>query len=118
MISACGSFDFKLIVRNDTGQSILIRVPAGIDDQKYVTRVDPGVQGMAVAWTGNRDAIVELLEDDCSVSGTFESDDGEHFSVSGVSGVTATLSPYEWLRDGWNEPGLVPTEACGGFVGY
>jgi hypothetical protein len=116
VVIGCGDFDFKMTVANDSGQTLFIRVPAGVGDRHYVTRVDSGAHGMAVAWKGDRSVVIELLRPDCSLLGTFQSQDGVTFTVPSLVGLTAAISRFDSMRDGRNEPGLVPTDECGGTV--
>jgi hypothetical protein len=96
-----------MYVANDTDRTIMLRV------QISVARVDPGASGPAVAWQGDRDVPVEVLDTDCGVIGTLETVDGTSYFVDELPGLSGHIEEWD-LVWGNQTPGIVDTNDCGG----
>jgi hypothetical protein len=82
-------------------------------DNLGVFRLDPGGYGYA-GFDGTRDVSIELLDGACQIVGTFQSADGETYSVTGVVGLVAKITPWNPLRDSIGRNDFVVTDECGG----
>jgi hypothetical protein len=116
VVGCSTNYDYQLQVKNETGRDWLIRVTgAGPDGETDVRRINYNAEGLALAWIGPRDKRIELLNDDCSVAGVFESSDGTTMAVPGVPGITGVIQEYQ-PDSRFGVPGIGITAECGGYM--
>lgn len=104
-----------MYVRNDSDRAWLIRVqmlPTD-PDRYYVARVDPGADGPAVAWKGQADVPVEVLDSNCEVVGVFQTLDSTTYAVDGLTGLSGHVEPFNGLGANRAE-GITDVDMCGG----
>jgi hypothetical protein len=72
-----------MYVTNDSTETWILRVQLLPTDPNrlFIARIEPGANGPAVEWKGARDVGVELLDENCTVIGTFLSQDGVTYAV-------------------------------------
>jgi len=94
----CERFDYQLRVHNGTARVLLVRVNPGYNEAQYhafVREIEPGADGVPVAWHGSRENLVEVLDPSCKVLGTLHSQDGVTYTLPGVDGFSATIEPAD-----------------------
>jgi hypothetical protein len=118
--AGCYQRDFKLVLRNDTPDTFLVRVKPGRDFGEHysVARIGPGAEGQVAAWSGPRDTAVELLSPGCSLIGVFDEATDGTVSVPALSGLSGTISAWAGFEDWRNQPdsAITFTEQCDGFM--
>jgi len=115
---ACGFGDSAMSVRNDTNEAWFIRSPFGdaYPDKVSIVRIEPHGEGIVASWRGDRDFAIELLDLSCDLMGTFESADGQSFSVNSVAGLTGTLTTLNPLTHRNGEGVPIGVLDCGGYL--
>jgi hypothetical protein len=115
LVSACFNDDLQFNVHNESSETWLIRVTIGGSDgdEQVVRIVDPGADGPAVGWMAGRSVRIELLRQDCTVVGAFQSADGKAFSVAGFDGISGAIVPANLAGQ---DPHVHLTGDCGGTV--
>jgi hypothetical protein len=110
----CRDFDYEARVVNSTGMTYLVRVAeGGRQAGKYdVGVVPPGFDGIAVRWTGDQGAPIELLDEECRKLGDFVPT-GARLTVPEVAGVVASVEQYR-LFPGSGGDESHPVALCGG----
>ncbi len=111
-------YDWELYVRNESEQEYLIRTEiGGRQAGKYaVDRILAGADGVSVSWYGDAEATIELLDQECRQIGTFQSSDGNLYTVPGVEGIKAWVNPSGRNIERWNTDEIELSAACGGYV--
>jgi hypothetical protein len=76
--------------------------------------VNPGESGFALAWIGDTNVPIELLDKDCNVLGVFESSDGVEYTVKGVDGIVGSIRKYQISHPPAET--LAGSSQCGGLI--
>ena len=126
VVAGCYAPDYQLRVHNGTAQTWWVRVAAhGHGTNVYaVAEVPPSADGVAVQWSGRPDSPVELLDEQCRSHGTFTSQDGVTYTVTGVSGISGAVQRAESGVPGPSDVGTDDSKAikqayvCGGQAPY
>ena len=115
--TACFSaYRYQMNLQNDSQQTWLVRLPVrqGDPPDLGVWMLTPGASG-AVAWQGTDTPAIEVLDEGCTVVGSFQSADGKSFSIPAVAGLSGHIASFEAFGDrGENRP--VPLDRCGGVT--
>lgn len=122
IVGGCSGEDHEFHVQSASTRDWLVRVAIGgrySDDQFWVVRVRPGADGPAFKWFGSADKPIELLSEDCTVTGVFAKAADQSYSVAGVDGLSGRLFPAGTApREDWNgrAPAIELTGECDGLI--
>jgi hypothetical protein len=123
VLSGCfGSGPYhEVYVRNESDRDWLIRAPIAGDEYPgmfYVSRLKPTADGVGSKWAKEPapDAMIEILDLDCSLVSAFRPNGAETYAVPEVPGLEITIEPWGSNVSRWNTPEITGLEECGGVL--
>ena len=112
IVAGCGAGDYQFYVVNASDDTWVIRAmnQRGEYEGRYSTAiVKPGADGVGVAWLGEMNNPVELLDPDCVLIGTFAAGATGTYQVAAAPGITGRVTPYGADREKTNTPEITRT---------
>jgi hypothetical protein len=109
----------EVYVRNSGGRAWLLRAPVPDSDGLYfVSRVDPGADGVGSRWAKEptAGAQIEVLDLDCQPIASFRPVDSRPYSVPEAPGLEISITPWGSNMGRWNTPEIIGLEECGGVM--